>query len=179
MLGVAWAWAAAVLLPCPATRWDVKQPLPQPSSSKHPFLHTVRLPAGCRTAADEHAWLTEHAGSLLERLECSGAIHFRGFSSPRTKPGFRAFCNALPLQQCADPLASVGVRRLISADDGVYAAVDAEALASTFIGLHNDATYKRAAPFAAFACFRQAETGGEFLVANGRQVPSLTLITTM
>ena len=44
------------------------------------------------------------------------------------------------------------MRSSLSAADGVYAAVDSEPLADTFIGLHNDATYRLAAPFAAFAC---------------------------
>jgi hypothetical protein len=59
----------------------------------------------------------------------AGALHFRGFSASRTKPGFRRFCEALPLQPCTDPLASIGVRSLLSKDEGVYEAVNAQVLA--------------------------------------------------
>ena len=48
----------------------------------------------------------------------TGALHFRGFSASTTKPGFRRFCEALPLQPCTDPLASIGVRSLLSKDEG-------------------------------------------------------------
>ena len=58
----------------------------------------------------------------------TGALHFRGFSASTTKPGFRRFCEALPLQPCTDPLASIGVRSLLSKDEGVYEAVNAQVL---------------------------------------------------
>ena len=69
-----------------------------------------------------------------------------------------------------DPLTSVGVRKLLSKNEGIYEAVNAEELSKTFIGLHNDVTYKLAAPFAAFVCFEPALRGGEFLLADGRAV---------
>ena len=59
---------------------------------------------------------------------------------------------------------------MLSASDGVYEAVNAEARARTFIGLHNDATMRLAAPFAAFCCFQPAVRGGDFLLADGRAV---------
>merc|ERR1740139_1783121 len=95
----------------------------------------------------------------------AGALHFRGFSATTTKGGFRRFCEALrPLRPCTDPLASIGVRSLLSKDSGVYEAVNAQALAATYIGLHNDATWALTAPFAAFVCFEPAPSGGAFLV---------------
>lgn len=118
----------------------------------------------------ELAWLREHADTLLAALDDAGALHFRGFTAPTTKPGFRRFCEALPFSPCADPLASIGVRSLLSQADGVYEAVNAQALAATTIGLHNDATWKLTAPFAAFVCFEPADSGGAFLVADGRRV---------
>ena len=99
-----------------------------------------------------------------------GAVYLRGFEMPRTPSGFRQLCAALPLQPCCDPLSTIGVRSLLSPSDGVYEAVDAPSLADTHIGLHNDATFTLAAPYAAFVCFRQATSGGAFLVADGREV---------
>ena len=106
----------------------------------------------------------------MKLLNDAGAIHFRGFSLPKTKSGFRDWCSTLPLQPCEDPLTSIGVRKLLSSEEGVYEAVNAEALSKTFIGLHNDATFKLTAPYAAFTCFKRAKSGGEFLLCDGRQV---------
>lgn len=93
----------------------------------------------------------------MSSLEEYGAVSFRGFKSTRTPQGFRRFLEALPLRPCADPLSSVNVRRILSPADGVYEAVNAPELASTFIGLHNDATFRLTAPYAAFVCFEPAE----------------------
>ena len=51
-----------------------------------------------------------------------------------------------------------------------YKAVDSESLSDTFIGLHNDCTFTLAPPFAAFCCFEQAADGGEFLLADGKEI---------
>ena len=59
---------------------------------------------------------------------------------------------------------------LLAKEEGVYEAVNAQALAATYIGLHNDATWALTAPFAAFVCFEPAPRGGAFLVADGRRV---------
>ena len=109
----------------------------------------------------------------MEFLNDHGALIFKGFHLPRTKIGFRRFCEAFGssgIEACEDSLASIGVRSLLSASDGVYRAVDSESLADTFIGLHNDCTFCLAPPYGAFACFEQAEEGGEFLLADGRDV---------
>ena len=92
------------------------------------------------------------------------------FALPATKAGFAFLCEAIPLSPCEDALASVRVRSLLSARDGVYEAVDAVKMARTFIGLHNDVAFALGAPFAAFACFRAADSGGDFLLADGRAV---------
>lgn len=159
---------ATALQPCPPTLWATADALTAPCSHRpESFLKVVERPVDC---PDEAAWLQRHSEGLVRSLGICGALHFRGFELPKSKAGFRQFVEALPLEPCQDSLASIGVRSLLSASDGVYAAVDAESLASTFIGLHNDATFKLAAPFAAFVCFQQAITGGAFLLADGRAV---------
>ena len=160
------AGASAALLPCPPTRWDALGTL-ELAVPRHEFLRTVEAPVD---VADERSWLADHSAQLMVELSAYGALHFTGFTLPRSKAGFREFCTALPLTPCADPLASIGVRGLLSAADDVYEAVNAEELSKTFIGLHNDVTYKLAAPYAAFVCFKAAPRGGEFLVADGRAV---------
>lgn len=160
---------AATLLPCPTTRWDasgVIKHLPPRSTN---FLQQVPAPNVASEAA-EYTWLQQQADGCMETLSSAGALYFQGFALPTTKPGFRRFCEALGLKPCADPLASIGVRSLLSPDNGVYEAVNAESLSKTFIGVHNDVTYKLAAPFGAFVCFQRAASGGTFLLADGRAV---------
>ncbi|EOD05973.1 hypothetical protein EMIHUDRAFT_222557 [Emiliania huxleyi CCMP1516] len=156
------------LLPCPPTRWDALGEL-TPAAPRD-FLAVVTAPPSLSPTA-EREWLERNREWLMDELGEHGALHFKGFRLPATSAGLRDFCSALPLVPCADPLASVGVRSLLSAPDGVYEAVNAESLSKTFIGLHNDVTYKLAAPFAAFACFQPAKLGGgDFLLADGRAV---------
>ena len=160
------------LLPCPRTRWSAPASVGPTPTRRVPFVSTVRCPAeaaGSDTA--EEAWLRAHAAQQLSPLLSeAGAVRLRGFGLPRTKAGFRRLCEALAFRPCDDALSSIGVRSLLSPADGIFEAVDAPALSSTFIGLHNDVTYRLGAPFAAFACFRAAARGGEFLLADGRAV---------
>ena len=171
-----WHTAATVLsvalVPCPPTRWCVPRTLASLEQARDhkratPFLAPVELPDDVHDAID---WVQQHADVLMQKLDDSGALHFRGFATPRSRAGLREFCDALPLTPCEDPLASIGVRKLLSSQAGVYEAVNSPALSRTFIGLHNDATFKLTAPYAAFACLQQAESGGEFLLADGRAV---------
>ena len=163
--------ALGALLPCPPTRWSAPEPVcPTAGAPRSQFLSRVDRPAELQSLDDEERWLRSRAASLLGQLESDGALHIRGFELPTSKAGHRRLVGALGLRPCADPLTSIGVRALLSADDDVYEAVNAPALASTFIGLHNDATFALTAPYAAFACFRPADRGGEFLVADGREV---------
>ena len=158
------------LLPCPKTRWDVPNEIScstSPQAERLPKL--IHCPEGLDEAYQEQ-WMTSHANSIMSDLNEFGALHFRGFTLASTKPGFRQWASTLPLLACEDPLTSVGVRKLLSKGDGIYEAVNSEELSKTYIGLHNDATYKLTAPFAAFVCFQPASRGGEFLLCDGRAV---------
>lgn len=159
----------AALLPCPKTLWNV--PIDVPRSIP---LQARRLPKliDCPEGLDEacqEEWMSLNAPAIMRELNEVGALRFRGFSTS-TKAGFRQWASSLPLTPCEDPLTSVGVRKLLSKNEGIYEAVNADELSKTFIGLHNDVTYKLAAPFAAFVCFEPAPRGGEFLLADGRAV---------
>lgn len=173
MLAVASSSSSFALLPCPATRWGLATAADRPAIIRSPeeFPRPLQAPP-LQDGVDEAEWLRDNANTVMEALEESGALHLRGFRLPRTKAGMKSFCEALPLQPCADPLASIGVRALLSPSDGIYEAVNAPALSGTYIGLHNDATWKLTAPVAAFVCFRRAETGGAFLLADGRRILS-------
>lgn len=190
--GLAQPDATKLLKPCPATKWG--SPVPQLSeqatmssagelsplgeSRGVPFLKTIIFPRNSNIGGDdditweeENSWIQQNASDILKMIDHYGAVVFEGFNLPKTRRGFREFCDALsPLEACEDALAEIGVRSLLSVSDGVYRAVDSEKLAKTFIGLHNDCTYKLAPPYAAFACLHQADSGGEFLLADGREV---------
>lgn len=163
------------LLPCPPTKWksfqytkDVHCNLQKEIFPS--FLQEIKCPENTQSQEEEVQWLSQNRNEIMNLLQKHGAIHFTNFSTPKTKQGFKSFCNALPLQACEDALASIGVRSSLSKSNGIYRAVDSESLADTFIGLHNDCTFALAPPFAAFCCFQQANENGEFLLADGKRV---------
>ena len=161
--------ALGALLPCPPTRWSAPEPVPDRRRT------AVAISLALTDQPICSLWTTRSGGSAAARRRCSVSSNrtapgIARLRVPTSKAGHRRLVGALGLRPCADPLTSIGVRALLSADDDVYEAVNAPALASTFIGLHNDATFALTAPYAAFACFRPADRGGEFLVADGREV---------
>uniref|UniRef100_A0A7S2EIE1 TauD/TfdA-like domain-containing protein n=1 Tax=Ditylum brightwellii TaxID=49249 RepID=A0A7S2EIE1_9STRA len=163
------------LLPCPKTLWKHHDPFDMKKYDVRtkrdiPFLKQIQKPVELTNEEAEFDWLQINDSNLMNILHQHGALHFTNFSLPKSKQGFRSFVEALPLQACEDSLQSIGVRSLLSKSNGVYQAVDSEKLSQTFIGLHNDCTYELAPPFAAFCCFEQAHKGGEFLLANGREI---------
>jgi len=63
-----------------------------------------------------------------------------------------------------------GQRWMVKKNSPVYEAVNKESRKNFFIGMHNEFVGTRAPRAAAFVCFKAAETGGEFLIADGRRV---------
>lgn len=184
-----WSDKAAVL-PATSIFSDAKSfSLPTPEPRVASFLKTVAYPGASNgsknlshgddsnrdatiTGNEECEWIRTNADSIVADVHDHGAVILKGFALPTTRSGFRAFCEALSprLQMCEDALASIGVRSLLSPGDGVYEAVDAAEMSDTFIGLHNDCTRSLAPPYAAFGCLRPARAGGEFLLADGREI---------
>ena len=76
----------------------------------------------------------------------------------------------LGLEACLDPLHSVAGRPVVSGKNAVYEAVNKPSRSKFFVGMHNEMVGKRTVRRAAFVCFKQAEKGGEFLVADGRRI---------
>ena len=52
----------------------------------------------------------------------------------------------------------------------MYEAVNKPSRAKFFVGMHNESTFKRTNRLGAFVCFKAADKGGEFLLADGRKV---------
>jgi len=118
------------------------------------------------------AYVREHATELKQMMLDSGAVIFREFDLMKEQAGFVAFYEALGMKTCLDPLHSVSARPTVDGDkkSPVYEAVNKESRKNFFIGMHNEFVGTRAPRAAAFVCFKAAETGGEFLVADGRAV---------
>ena len=117
-------------------------------------------------------YFKENAATYREAMCVGGAVHFKGFDLMKTQEGFQSFYEALGMDPCLDPLHSVSARPTINGEKGspVYEAVNKESRKNFFIGMHNEFVGTRAPRAAAFVCFKAAETGGEFLIADGRKI---------
>jgi alpha-ketoglutarate-dependent taurine dioxygenase len=118
------------------------------------------------------AYFKENAMEIKQKMEDHGAVIFRDFSLMKEQDGFQAFYNALEMKICQDPLQSVSARPTADGkkDSPVYEAVNKESRKNFFIGMHNEFVGTRAPRAAAFVCFKPAEEGGEFLIADGRRM---------
>jgi len=109
--------------------------------------------------------------SIKDDMVVHGAVIFRNFEMTKTQPGFVNFYEKLGMNPCLDPLHSVSARPTIEGKGtAVYEAVNKESRKNFFIGMHNEFVGTRAPRAAAFVCFKAANEGGEFLIADGRQI---------
>lgn len=115
-------------------------------------------------------YIRSNAMSIKRQMVNNGAVIFRDFDLMKTQEGFQQFYNALGMKVCLDPLHSVSARPTVDGkkNSPVYEAVNKESRKNFFIGMHNEFVGTRAPRAAAFVCFKAAEQGGEFLIADGR-----------
>lgn len=118
------------------------------------------------------AYVKENAMEIKQKMVENGAVIFREFDLMKEQDGFVKFYEAIGMKTCLDPLHSVSARPTVDGDKNspVYEAVNKESRKNFFIGMHNEFVGTRAPRAAAFVCFKAAETGGEFLIADGRQI---------
>lgn len=118
------------------------------------------------------AYVKEHAMEIKQQMVDNGAVIFREFDLMKEQDGFVKFYEAIGMKTCLDPLHSVSARPTVNGEKNspVYEAVNKESRKNFFIGMHNEFVGTRAPRAAAFVCFKAAETGGEFLIADGRQI---------
>mmetsp|Transcript_22516 Transcript_22516/g.45814 ORF Transcript_22516/g.45814 Transcript_22516/m.45814 type:complete len:334 (+) Transcript_22516:145-1146(+) len=118
------------------------------------------------------AYVKENAMEIKQKMVDKGAVIFREFDLMKTQEGFVQFYEALGMKTCLDPLHSVSARPTVDGNKNspVYEAVNKESRKNFFIGMHNEFVGTRAPRAAAFVCFKAAETGGEFLIADGRAI---------
>jgi hypothetical protein len=143
-----------------------KQPLPE-------FAPTVSAKdLGINTVEEQLQYVKDNAFDLKMKMQEGGAVIFRDFDLMKTQDGFQEFYKALGMHVCLDPLHSVSARPTVDGQKNspVYEAVNKESRKNFFIGMHNEFVGTRAPRAAAFVCFKAAEEGGEFLIADGRRM---------
>jgi len=142
------------------------------SSSKSAFGQEISA-KDLKIAGDipaQVAYLEENAMKLKQMMQDNAAVVLRDFDLMKTQEGFQQFYSILGMKVCLDPLHSVSARPTVDGkkNSPVYEAVNKESRKNFFIGMHNEFVGTRAPRAAAFVCFKAAETGGEFLIADGR-----------
>jgi len=167
--------------PSPLTEWGEKVPdirlLQQKLREQElpefgPEISALDLGIASDDKTAQLAYFKENAMEIKQKMEDHGAVILRDFSLMKEQDGFQAFYNALEMKICQDPLQSVSARPTADGkkDSPVYEAVNKESRKNFFIGMHNEFVGTRAPRAAAFVCFKPAEEGGEFLIADGRRM---------
>ena len=176
--------AAAIETPmAPLTKWgnrisetNVLELQKTSKNTKKGDFPVLVTPASIKleNASDEEVlqYFKENAAYYRDQMVTNGAVHFKGFELMKSQEGFQSFYQVLGMDPCLDPLHSVSARPTINGEKGspVYEAVNKESRKNFFIGMHNEFVGTRAPRAAAFVCFKAAETGGEFLLADGRRI---------
>lgn len=118
----------------------------------------------------QRAYFKENIPKIYKDLKTHGAVVFRGFEISKDTATFQEVGQAMDLITCEDPLHSVAARDAVNKEAGVYEAVNKPSRRKFFVGMHNEMVGNRAPGAALFVCFKAAEEGGEFLVADGRKI---------
>lgn len=118
----------------------------------------------------QKAYFAKNLPQIYKDLKVHGAVVFRGFELSREAAGFQQVGEALELERCEDPLHSVAARDAVNKEAGVYEAVNKPSRRKFYVGMHNEMVGNRAPGAAIFVCFKAAEEGGEFLIADGREM---------
>jgi alpha-ketoglutarate-dependent taurine dioxygenase len=173
--------AAIETPPSPLTAWgetisDIKKAQAEFKKEKLPEFAPEISSADLGIASDDKEaqlkYFEENALEIKKKMEVHGAVIFRNFDLMKEQEGFQKFYNAIGMKVCQDPLQSVSARPTADGkkDSPVYEAVNKESRKNFFIGMHNEFVGTRAPRAAAFVCFKAAETGGEFIIADGRRM---------
>jgi hypothetical protein len=161
---------------CPATIWDAQfDDVAAAQQAARDGTQQVDCPKLWEADADANgagpSYFSENKDEIMATLQEHGCIWFRGFDLMKEPEGFRAFYDALDLPLCLDPIHSSGLRKMISAKDGIYEEVNKPTLRGHYIGLHQESTHVKTSTYGAFVCFQEATvSGGEFLVADAARI---------
>eukprot|EP00288_Rhodomonas_lens_P001933 CAMPEP_0177718634 /NCGR_PEP_ID=MMETSP0484_2-20121128/15680_1 /TAXON_ID=354590 /ORGANISM="Rhodomonas lens, Strain RHODO" /LENGTH=425 /DNA_ID=CAMNT_0019230809 /DNA_START=64 /DNA_END=1341 /DNA_ORIENTATION=- len=166
--------AEQLMQPCPLTTWG--QPLnvrDAQASLKNEELPAYPLELSNPSAADldaQEKYFADNKEQILADLQKHGAIVMRNFDLMKEPQGFERMWKALGMEACLDPLHSVAGRPVVSGKNAVYEAVNKPSRSKFFVGMHNEMVGKRTVKRAAFVCFKKAEVGGEFIIADGVRI---------
>jgi len=143
-----------------------RQELQVPSGPKE-----IRMPEELKGDIEaQRNFFSSNLPQIYKDLKTNGAVVFRGFEISKDKATFGQVGQALELDPCEDPLHSVAARDAEDKKAGVYEAVNKPSRSKFYIGMHNEMVGDRAPGAAMFVCFKAAEQGGEFLIADGRKM---------
>jgi hypothetical protein len=117
-------------------------------------------------------WLKRNAAKVRKLKRLHGAVLFRGWALMQDSDGIHEAWKALGLTACNDPAADARMVRpqLNDGPEEIYEASNQAADATTHVGMHNENIPGNIPVSALFACFQAAESGGEFLLCDGRRV---------
>mmetsp|Transcript_12860 Transcript_12860/g.19927 ORF Transcript_12860/g.19927 Transcript_12860/m.19927 type:complete len:450 (+) Transcript_12860:70-1419(+) len=136
------------------------------------FIHTIKPSDVSIHPSDKAAqktWLYKNAAQLKMLKHAHGAVFFQGWDLLKDADGLNAAAEAVGLEACPDPVE--GVRPEIGGKSGkVYEGANNEKDSATHVGMHYEAAPSQIPLSAFFACFEAADSGGEFLVCDGRRV---------
>ena len=131
-------------------------------------------PSTCELDPNDRAgqcqWIQGNAEQLKEWKLSHGAVYFRGWALFTDADGVNQACKALDLTPCRDPKEIRGPAPLLNGSSTIYETLNNDADAVTHLGLHFEGIPGIMPTSALFSCFQPAESGGEFLLCDGRQV---------
>ena len=138
-----------------------------------PFLLELS-PAMCNIGEDDRQrqsqWLQENAARLRDLKISHGGIYFRSWSLFTDPDGVSEAWTALGLTPCRDPKEIRGPTPLLDGSSTIYETLNSPQDAETHLGLHSEGIPGIMPMSALFSCFQEAESGGEFLLCDGRRV---------
>jgi hypothetical protein len=131
-------------------------------------------PSACNLDPSDHhgqsQWLQENAEHLRDLKFLYGGVHFRSWSLLKNMEGVKEAWQALGLTPCRDPKEIRGPAPLLEGSSTIYETLNNPSDAATHLGLHFEGIPGIMPTSALFSCFQAADSGGEFMLCDGRRV---------
>lgn len=153
-------------------------------SNPQPFLYEL-TPAMCNVdpnnTKEQCQWLQENAERLKELKLSHGAVYLKEWLLFADMDGVQQATKALGGTPCRDPkeIRGGGILSDATTSKMIYETLNNPDDAATHLGLHTENIPGIMPSSALFSCFQQAETGGEFLLCDSRQVFRDLNVTTL
>lgn len=142
------------------------------SSPTQPFLMEL-TPGMLNIQQDDRQgqleWLQENVSTLKEWKLSHGAVCFKEWDVFKDRKGVDHVSRILGTP-CRDPKEIRGPAPLLDDSSTIYETLNNPNDAATHLGLHYEGIPGIIPTSALFSCFQPADSGGEFLLCDGRQV---------